>query len=504
MKKILILAVVIVGMFAQTNAVTESDVYAEKGAVASPSSTLPPLPCYNTDSPGCACFVDAGAWNPWAVRIQDVAKATIGTRSSCVADGGKPYYQMVLGCNSVSEAQSVALDIQNGIEYRSRGWWCSEAVAYWHRQARLPYQGGYRVGAGNQAIHWWDDWQISNVGNLCQWYTVEGSYDNGRGRWIDSVSINYDDFVVGINAPAPGSYLALREATIDASGNVSFITNDNCHSQMIDEMTIYKDTEGKITKIEVKIIEGNSGNQVKNTTVYDDLIAYCPQGSKWLGSRRKIYGFGVDLTFDHLANFDRNRLKVIRDEKPKRDNTKLVRVVRNDGWDDYHKIVIPKIIKFIQNMKNMKGPLLAYLPKRLVPPKGVPDGMTSKWVFDKSFKNESIEVTLDLRDEHPVSIRGVSMAWQGFVPIGFKMLWSGNDKKFKEASMANIGKIRQPTGKGLQNVYARFSTNPNGVKIRYVRLQIPKGKLVNTATLNDLRFNYRDSPLTDSRNNEQQ
>ena len=504
MKRIFILVLFVTIMFSPVNANIQGETSIEQKEIK-PNVQVPPLTCYNTDSPGCPCFVDGGAWDPMPGKIQDVAQSTIGTRSSCVDDGGKPYYQMVLGCNSISDAQDTAQNIHNGIPAEhTRGWWCSEAVSYWHREARLPYQGGFRVGAGNEAIHWYDDWLITNVGNLVQWYTVEGSYANGRGRWIDSTTINYDDFVVGVNAPAPGSYVALREAQIDATGNVSFVDNNNCHSQMIDEMTIYKDALGKIIKVEVKIIEGNSGHQVKNTTVYDDLIAYCPQGSKWLSSSRKILGFGVDLTFNHLANFDRNRLKVVREEKAERDKTKLVRVVKNEGWDDYHKIVIPKIIKFIDKMKNMKGPLLNYTPKRLVPPKGVPDGMTAKWVFDKSFKSENIEVILDLRDEHPIGMMGVAMSWAGFVPIGFKMYWSGANKKFVQATMTNIGKITQPSGNKTRNVFARFTTNPNGVNLRYLKLQIPKNILTKTATLSELRLKYRDSPLRDSRNDEQQ
>ena len=52
--------------------------------------------CCEGDSPSCDCFLDGGAWDPAGAWIQQVALATLGTRESCVANGGKAYYQMQL------------------------------------------------------------------------------------------------------------------------------------------------------------------------------------------------------------------------------------------------------------------------------------------------------------------------------------------------------------------------------------------------------------------------
>ena len=61
------------------------------------------IACCNSDSPSCIdCFVDGGDWNPSGTWIQDVALATLGTEESCVADGGKPYYQMRLGIHTLN------------------------------------------------------------------------------------------------------------------------------------------------------------------------------------------------------------------------------------------------------------------------------------------------------------------------------------------------------------------------------------------------------------------
>ena len=51
---------------------------------------------YQLDEPGCLCFDSNGVWNPAGTFIQDVAIQTVGTRETCLNNGGKPYYQMVL------------------------------------------------------------------------------------------------------------------------------------------------------------------------------------------------------------------------------------------------------------------------------------------------------------------------------------------------------------------------------------------------------------------------
>jgi hypothetical protein len=105
------------------------------------------------DAPDCSCFDDTGAWNPGGMFIQDVASLTVGTRESCVEDGGKPYYQMVLGCNTEAEAMLVSWLMANfwAASFDEREWWCSETIAYWHREDGTPYKGGYSTG-------WHLDW----------------------------------------------------------------------------------------------------------------------------------------------------------------------------------------------------------------------------------------------------------------------------------------------------------------------------------------------------------
>ncbi|MHC4281636.1 MAG: hypothetical protein ACYSWZ_01475 [Planctomycetota bacterium] len=66
---------------------------------------------------------------------------------------------------------------------------------------------------------------------------------------------------------------------------------------MINEMWLHKDIHSDLFQVEITLLEGNSGNQVKNTRHWDDVLSLTPQGSEWIpnSTNKKIYGFGVDL-----------------------------------------------------------------------------------------------------------------------------------------------------------------------------------------------------------------
>ena len=174
------------------------------------------LGCCNSDAPECDCFDDTGAWDPVPGFLTHVAHATLGTHVSCVSHGGKPYYQMRLGLNSRSAAQIFACALQEAPalippEFAVRDDWCSEAISYWHREAEIPYRGGYR------GSEWILDWQLDTTYQLETFYVTEEGRAGGRGRWIHWDEIDYTDFRPGINAPVPGSYILIRR--INASGD---------------------------------------------------------------------------------------------------------------------------------------------------------------------------------------------------------------------------------------------------------------------------------------------
>ena len=162
--------------------------------------------CLVADHPAFKCFVDDGAWTPTGTTINDIARSTLGTIESCPVDhGGKPYYQMVLGFDSAIAAEIMAIHIEAWGLADSRNAWCSETISYWHRHAGLPYDRGYRNDT------WHLTWQCPHSDALQTFYIVEENLSSGRGRWIEGIRLNYDDLRPGINAPAPGSYVLVRQ-----------------------------------------------------------------------------------------------------------------------------------------------------------------------------------------------------------------------------------------------------------------------------------------------------
>ncbi|UCH84119.1 MAG: hypothetical protein JSW50_00065, partial [Candidatus Latescibacterota bacterium] len=253
--------------------------------------------CYAPDAPDCPCFNHTGAWNPGvnpqAPFIQDVAHQTMGTEESCgVKDGGKPYYQMVRGATSRQEATMLSAVLD---PFLLRPKWCSETISFWHREANIPHPSGYRA-------NWNSNWQMSTINELKAWYLVEQSLveqdegPKGRGRWIDGVDLDYENFVLGKTVPVPGAYIATR-----GYNAIPFPMwdSDTSHSQMIDEMWIHKDRDGKVIRIEVTLLQGNvklNGSPgIVCSGHLEDLLRYTAGGSDWLSNNKKIYGFGIDL-----------------------------------------------------------------------------------------------------------------------------------------------------------------------------------------------------------------
>jgi hypothetical protein len=268
------------------------------------SSSSARAACIGFDSPDCECFVHEGAWDPFGSLI-DVAYQTLDTVESCRPDGGKPFYQMQQGVNDPEAAQAVAPVLA---VHRRRAW-CSETIAYWHREAARPYPGGYENAR-------YQTWKMGNTEDLRLWYMMEESF-GGRGRWVESVELDLDEFLPGYNAPCPGVYQQLL-------GHSPFTPSvwagpSDGHSQMVDTMTVYlkpgESAGGAIFNFDMSVIEGNSGNQVTNHNVYRDVPRYTPNGGLGPGDflpggpndLRKIRGWGVDLGPDGgvLCNWER-------------------------------------------------------------------------------------------------------------------------------------------------------------------------------------------------------
>ncbi len=452
---------------------------------------------YQPDEYGAPCFVDGGAWDPSGGYIQDIAKATLGTNESCACAGtpgctwdpnptnpnvdftnaGKPYYQMVLGCDDPFAAYSMAWTLANEPDWapeEERVEWCTEAVSYWHKHAHIPYENGY----GEDPSGW--DWLVTCASELVDWYRIQETLAGGRGRWIDASELSYDDIELGVNVPVPGAYVPIRE--YDA-GTGCWMDWGNGHSLMVDEMWIHTDSLGNVCRIEVKLVEGNSQNRVRNDRVWDDIIEYAPGGSEWIGNR-KIFGFGIDLNPDGTPIYDPNRLHYVVDNGVICTSPPHALVTADPFWNEGR---FRNLASFAALMKKNGGPDIR--STSIKTGGRLPDGGNVDWFFPAGLGTEVI--LIDLLDEYPLPIRGIEFRWGNgsnyYVPanVSYSVLYAGEDKQFHAAVMP---KLTIPTKNVNPPISCAFDPDGAVKGVRYVKLVFPSGTFPGDAILTELRF----------------
>jgi len=451
---------------------------------------------HEPDGPDCPCFDDTGAWAPAGAFIQDIALQTVGTRNSCIDKGGKPYYQMVLGCNSepcallVSWALST-LEEEDGDLFNKRVWWCSESISYWHREAGIPYSGGYRTA-------WHGNWQCYSVGQLKEWYTVEEAA-GGRGRWLAAEDVDYENFELGVTVPVPGAYVAMRSFTYGSppASLPHWLPLDDSHSLMINEMWIHRNLSGKVVEVEVSLVEGNSGARVRDDRHWDDIMAFTPQGSEWLSSGRKIYGFGIDLDSGGDLIYDPSRL---HDDTHHLVVKPPIYVKTSDpDWAIFSKD-LPKLMAYAKVLADRGGPEInCSLPSVKV--SGIPDGRKNFIQFPEFLG--SVALDMDLLEESPKPIKGILMKWNpSFVPRTFEVQFAGIDGEYQQAIMPDLQDVVFPGNIPYIPVAAKFLKSGDGVAARYIKLYFPKGTFQDAATLEELTLLYDHGSWEDSGEND--
>jgi len=479
---------------------------------------------YEPDGVDCSgCFVDVGQWDPSGGFIQDIAKQTLGNVVSCTckepdplcnwdtdpadpndnfADSGKPYYQMVLGCDEPFTAFSMAVLLNSGAGgFEGRGAWCTEAVSYWHKHAHIPYPNGYY----SDGYH---DWLVPNANELTLWYFTEQTWGAGRGRRLPSSALDelprplkLGDLNLGVNVPAPGSYAAIRGYEITATSSGEVIGSwkdwqDTGHSQMIDEMWIHHDSSGYVCSIEATLLEGNSGSppHVRNDRKYENILELTPLGGDMFSGGRKIFGFGIDLDEDGDPIYDPARLHYTVEAKICSLPPSMALSVFDLHWDSKY---VQKLGKYASLLKSKGGPKVQCNSKKLKI-EGIPNGSTH-WNFPSSLKEE-VAIVIDLLAPHPRSIRGLELRWEGGsngnLPLGYSVQFAGRDKRFENAVLPDL-KDFETYLKGTQYyppkeypVPVIFGTPGPAKGVRFVKLTFPKGTFAKDTVLKEVRFRY--------------
>ena len=448
--------------------------------------------CDQPDAPDCPCFDSNGVWDPAGTFIQDVAIQTVGTRESCaVANGGKPYYQMVLGCNSELCALVQAWLLSQTdflipiIDERQA--WCSETISYWHRETGIPYSGGY------WHCGWYCDWLNYNVGDLKRWYKTEEE-DGGRGRWIEPGDVDYENYVLGVTLPIPGAYVSYR--TYDDS-NDTWVFDGESHSLMVNEMWLHKDAHSDLFQVKVTLLEGNSGNKVKNEREWEDVLALTPQGSGWIKGNKKIYGFGVDLDSGGQPIYDASRLHLVPwlfvQAPPQFDPV----MTEDPIWEQFYRPYIPPLKTYAKLLHQAGGEPNVTPSTPGLPIGGIPDGQQVNWLFPKGLPGGE-EVDIDLLDVHPLPIKGMQLRWDSSaLPGKYRVQYANAGQQYQDAIVPDLPDPGQlPSGTSIP-VPAIFNSSATGEQVRYVKLIFPSA-FQQDALLQELRFLYEQGPMADS------
>jgi hypothetical protein len=445
------------------------------------------------DSPSTPGFIDGGDWNPSGPWVVDVALATLGTEASLLPDGGKPFYQMVIGCDDPDVADFAAMWFEtidnpfaDSLHPTGRQAWCSEAVCYWHHKAGIPYASGFRNSG------WVHDWQHRTSGDLCAFFNAEEDL-GARGRWISPADIDYDNFWPGWNAPCPGAYIQRRG--YDPQGD-SWIPNTS-HSQMVDEMTVYQTAGGRIIRVRLDLVEGNSNAEVRDDHFYEDVLAALPDPGV-PGIRNTIKGFGVCLDASGQPVYDPDRIHWETIMTARADRHVPVDTSEAEEMDLWWRERWAGLINYARRMSKSGPVARSSAPE--VRAARIPDG-TQRWEFPSGLDEKNprgVEVEVDLLDNYPLPIRGLVLTWKaGFLPQGYWVEWAGSDRTHRRIEVPVLKDLKFPDGGELSlPVPLKLAEAGKGIKPRYLTFGFPKGTFPSGAVLEDLTFIY-DSPSGD-------
>jgi hypothetical protein len=321
----------------------------------------------------------------------------------------------------------------------------------------------------------------------------------GRGRWIDADEVNLNNIVLGENAPLPGAYLRIKAYDLAAdtfrSGSAG-----RAHSLMVDSLTIYRDPTGRIHRVDARFIEGNSGSpaQVTNSRRVESVLECVPGGPRFFDSNRKIYGFGIDLDAAGNPIFDPSRIDTVAVPPPLA--PRPVRVVDyRRAWEEiYHASRLKELLAYRKRVQ--AGPRITsnYGDYSRM---GLPDGQQVSWTVPGADFGKPLEITIDLLQEHPLPIHGLTLGWaNGSAPTDFKVFWAGRDRKFQEAKLP-AWRIKSQQYTPVRLPLLPISFGQPAPAVRFVKLVFPPTKAQEPAVLDQLYFRYDWGPDDDAPQN---
>lgn len=456
--------------------------------------------CVVPDLPVCACYDGRGQWPmiPTLGYLIATAKPTVGTRESCTAffprHGGQPYWQVVLQIESPELAHIMAhLNLELGVSAIPRTSWCTETVALWALRANVPYLWGYYTYQGEGVFGNYLSTYAASTRDLRTWYKTQERLVNGRGRWLHGCELDHVGFIPGVNGPCPGAYQQIFTFQPAGGEYASWRWAGGAHSQVIDSMVVYRlgDPTGPVQRIDVHMIEGNSGQRIRNERWYRDIIQFTtlgPDSAVLDGWNRKIRGWGINLDSDGNVLCDSSRIQDVVIFTPRNFPPPLVDPNDPDS-------------ALVEDLLIYETIMAGYIPvtcnSQLVQTGGTLPTPTSPWVIPPvASPPDTVYIDIDLRANHPLPVEAVTFEWVEGIPSQFQVWWSSEQMQIHKTAVI-VGTPAPPVPTGAVLPFTVALTPDTSYVVRYVRLCLPSSELTETFIIQRFHLNFHGTEIED-------
>ncbi|MBI5838111.1 MAG: hypothetical protein HZB25_12810 [Candidatus Eisenbacteria bacterium] len=451
------------------------------------------------DLPACACFVGGGAWPLPAVagNLISTARKSVNAQTSCLKQRGQPYWQIQLQLDDPNLAHFLAHwapGIPNSFRAQA---WCTETVAFWHREAQVPYPGGY-------FSFFWPSSYVQNTKELRVWYQNEEAlrtnlFLNTRGRWINGSQLDYANFQPGVNGPCPGAFQAWESYDTTAGA-----WTDSCyHSQVVDSVVVWRQGSmtGPINSIDVHVVEGNAGGgtftdingvvnvsrgKVKNDKWYRNVIQYTRLGSTVVGcgnTVKKIRGWGIDLHQDGSTYCDPGRMTTVV-------TPYIVAYPAPISEPDPDVQLTGTFLLFYQASGGGTPAISTNASSSQTG--GTYPTTTAPWTIPAGpLGVEPAYIQVDLKADYPLPVRGVTVDWEGgFAPAQYQVWWGAQGGSIHTTTTTPTTGLTPPSGVPPMPAYTALAPDST-YTVRYLRLVFSNSVLTRQFKIAGLHFRYQ-------------
>ena len=442
-----------------------------------------------------------GDW-PLTAAVGDViatAQKSVPAQASCLVHRGLPYWQIQLQIDDPDWAHLVAHflpSIANPGSALAPQAWCTETVAFWHREAQVPWGAGY-------STVWWPSSYVQSAKELRLWYQFEEDPSGifgffgyeGRGRWINGSELDYANFTPGINAPCPGAYQCW-----EAFNSTTGAWEDSCfHSQVVDSMVVYRfgAADGPVFRVDVFVVEGNAsgGNfvdingtsvsrgKVRTDRSYPDVIDYTSLGDQGLAcglTFRRIRGWGIDLDAAGNPMCDESRITTIV-------QLLIAGYPAPTSSPDPDITMVNRLITYFQQSNGASKAVTTNAAA--IHTGGALPSPTNHWTIPQGpLMVDPSYIQVDLLAEHPIPLRGLVVDWKdGIVPIQYQAWWAGQDGQIHTTVVNLTPGEPPPSGSQSVPIPATFGPAPSYL-VRYMRLVFSNPYLTRAFEITGLHF----------------